>query len=175
MSITELDPQTLRIREAFDRNRSKMTLILARELGIPEAQIIRALPDNLSVELDIARWEECIRAFEALGQVHVIASNGAVTLECFGTFGNFSTWGEFFNVQTKSLDMHIRHKELASAFAVVKPGHMDGVQTLSFQFFDTRGTSAFKVFLTFGGDAPTPERVKQFTDTRDRFRLQNAG
>ena len=162
--------QTARIREAFNLNRSKMTMILARELGVNELEVIRALPDGLSVELDVTKWEELIRSFESLGNSHVIASNGAVTLECFGEFGNFSTWGDFFNVQTKSLDMHIRFKELAAVFAVQKPGHMDGVNTLSFQFFDKRGSSAFKVFLTFGGAAPTAERVKQFTDIRDRFR-----
>lgn len=161
--------QTARIREAFNINRSKMTMVLARELGVTELEVIRALPDGLSIEMDIKQWEAILRSFETLGNSHVIASNGAVTLECFGEFGNFSTWGDFFNVQTKSLDMHIRFTQLAAVFAVQKPGHMDGVNTLSFQFFDQRGVSAFKVFLTFGGTAPTPDRVKQFTDIRDRF------
>ena len=62
-----------------------------------------------------------------------------MTLEATGQFGNFSTWGEFFNVQTK-LDMHIRWPQLAAAFAVEKPGHLDGVPTLSVQFFDAAGT-----------------------------------
>lgn len=170
---TEKTDQTARIREAFNVNRSKMTMVLARELGVSEAEVIRALPDGLSVEMDIKQWEAIIRSFETLGNSHVISSNASVTLECFGEFGNFSTWGDFFNVQTKSLDMHIRSSQLASVFAVQKPGHMDGVNTLSFQFFDQRGTSAFKVFLTFGGNAPTPERIKQFTDIRDRFRKQD--
>jgi len=171
MTATEnvTSEQTQRIRDAFNINRSKMTVVLARELGVPEAEVIRGLPDGLSVELDIGRWEDLIKSFEALGQVHVIATNSAVTLEVFGQFGNFSTWGDFFNVQTKSLDMHIRFKTLRSVFAVTKPGHMDGVETLSFQFFDERGSSAFKVFLTFGGDAPSAEKVAGFVAVRDRF------
>jgi putative hemin transport protein len=170
--ITLAEPvsdQTARIREAFNANRSKMTMQLARELGVPEVEVIRALPDGLSVELDASRWEELIRSFESLGSVHVIASNGAVTLECFGQFGNFSSWGDFFNVQTKTLDMHIRSTQLAAAFAVQKPGHMDGVNTLSFQFFDRAGASAFKVFLTFGGKAPGAETMQKFAEIRDRF------
>jgi putative heme iron utilization protein len=162
---------TQRIREAFNVNRSKMTVQLARELGVPEADVIRALPDGLSVELDIGRWEELIRAFESLGMVHVIATNAAVTLEVFGQFGKFSTWGDYFNVQTKTLDMHIRYKTLRSAFAVRKPSHMDGVETISFQFFDENGHSAFKVFLTFGGETPAPDKLQAFADIRDRFRL----
>ena len=161
-----------RIRKALELNRRKMTVQLARELGVPEVEVIRCLPHGLAVELDPSRWEELIRRFESLGQVHVIATNGAVTLECFGQFGNFSTWGEYFNVQTKTLDMHIRHQQLAAIFAVEKPGHMDGVNTLSFQFYDLNGTATFKVFLTFGGSAPPPEKLAKFTSMRDEFKLQ---
>jgi putative hemin transport protein len=147
-----------------------MTLQLARQLGVPEVEVIRALPDGRAAELDVGRWEELIRALEELGTVHVIVSNGGVTCEVNGQFGGFSNWGEFFNVQSKSLDLHVRHAELAAAFAVEKPGHMDGVNTLSFQFYDRSGAAAFKVFLTFGGKAPSPERLAQFGALRQRFR-----
>ena len=159
------------IRAAFLRNPRQMTLSLCRSLGVCEADVIRALPDGMATELDVSRFEEMCRAFESLGPVHVIVTNGSVTLESFGRFGNFSTFGEYFNVQTKDLDMHIRPATLAAAFAVEKPGHMDGVNTLSFQFYDATGAAAFKVFLTFGGKAPPPERVAQFNELRERFRL----
>lgn len=166
-----LAPELLqRVREAVAQNPGQMTLQLARDLGVPEVEIIRALPDGRAVELDIARWEELLRSFESLGQVHVLVSSGAATLEAVGQFGGFSTWGEFFNVQTPSLDMHIRWPQLAAAFAVEKPGHLNGVNTLSVQFFDQAGAAACKLFLTFGSK-PSPERVRQFSDLRDRFRL----
>lgn len=163
-------PLADRVRDALAANPRAMTVQLARQFGAPEVEIVRALPAGQVVELDATRWEPLIRAFEPLGKVHVIATNGAVTLECFGQFGNFSHFMGYFNVQTKSLDMHIRPEQLAHAFAVQKPGHLDGVNTLSFQFFDPRGDSAFKVFLTFGGKAPPPERVAQFETIRDEFR-----
>ncbi len=171
MTTTEIDPKTARIRDAFNQNPSTLTVQLARELGLPEAEVVRALPATVSIELDVTKWEPLIRSFEQLGQVHVIATNNAVTLEAFGQFGNFSAWGDYFNVQTKSLDMHIRTKELAAVFAVEKPGHMDGVPTLSFQFFDSRGSSAFKVFLTFGTKPPTEEIREHFNRLRGEFRL----
>ena len=162
------------IREAFDRNRRKMTVQLARELGVNELDVLRALPAELVTELDAARWEPLVRDFEALGNVHVIVTNGSVTLEAFGRFGNFSTFGEgenrYFNVQTKSLDMHLRPAMLAAVFAVKKPGHMDGVDTLSFQFYGRDGAAAFKVFLTFGGSPPPPERVAAFVGLRETYR-----
>ncbi|MEX2162166.1 MAG: ChuX/HutX family heme-like substrate-binding protein [Anaerolineales bacterium] len=159
------------IREAFDRDRKQMVLLLARQLGVPEVDVVRAMPDEMLDELDFPRWQEIVRAFETLGDVHVIVSNGATTLECVGQFGKFSTSQGFFNVQTKSLDMHIRAQALASVFAVRKPSHTDGKEALSFQFFDAQGNAAFKVFLTFGGKDPSSERQAQYSAIIEQFRV----
>lgn len=153
---------------ALTESPTAMTLQLARELEVPEAEVIRLLPDGRSVELDASRYEELFAAFAELGAVHVIVSNASVTCEVVGEFGGFSTWGPFFNVQSKSLDLHIRYEQLAAAFAVVKPSHMDAGRTLSVQFFDPRGDSAMKVFLNFGGK-PTPQREAQFEALRQQF------
>ncbi len=162
--------QLSRIQAALTENPGQMTLQLARSLGVPEVEIIRAFPDGRSVELDVARWEEMLPGLETLGKVHVIVSNSSTTCEAVGQFGGFSVWGEFFNVQSKTLDMHIRWAQLGAAFAVEKPGHIDGISTLSVQFYDQSGNAAFKVFLTFGGSAPAPEKLALFHAYRDRFR-----
>ena len=162
---------TDRIRAAVEKNPRKMTLQLARDLGVPEVEVIRAFPIDRVMELDIARWEELIQSFEAFGSVRVLVSNGATTIEVDGQFGGFSTAGEFFNIQTDSLDMHIRWQQLAAAFAVEKPSHMDGMATRSFQFFDQTGAAAFKVFLNFGGPI-APEREATFIDLRGRFKQE---
>jgi putative hemin transport protein len=159
-----------RIRAALRSSPSQMTLQLARQLGVPEVEVIRAMPDGRSVELDITRWQEFFEAFPELGKVHVLVSNDSVTCEVMGEFGGYSTWGEFFNVQTKTLDLHIRHARLAAVFAVEKPSHMDGVSTLSFQLFDQGGAAALKVFVVFGGEKASPERVALFHRLRDQFR-----
>ncbi len=160
---------TDRIRTAVEKNPRKMTLQHARDLGVPEVEVIRAFPAERVWELDIARWEELLRGLEAFGSVRVLVSNGATTIEVDGQFGGFSTAGEFFNVQTDSLDMHVRWQQLAAAFAVEKPGHMDGTATRSFQFFDQTGDAAFKVFLNFGGPIP-PEREALFSELRAKFK-----
>ena len=170
MSSTLTAQQSEAIVTALADNPSGMTMQLARRLGVPEAEVIRRLPDGRSIELDIARWHDLFLAFESVGTVHVIVSNGAVTCETVGEFGGFSTWEEFFNVQSKTLDMHIRWPNLGSAFAVEKPSHMDGGRTLSIQFFDRAGESAMKVFFNFAGK-PKPERVRQFEEMRERFKV----
>lgn len=163
------EQRAARIEAAVRRAPAKMTLQLAHELGVPEADIVRALPDGRAVECDATRWEEILRSFEDLGEMHVIVSNGAATLEAVGEFGGFSTWNEFFNVQTKTLDMHIRWPQLGAIFAVEKPSHMNGVKTYSIQFFDKLGAAALKVFFNFG-DKAKPERETRFVDMRERYR-----
>src|SRR5262252_4482722 len=160
---------TERIRVAVEKNPRKMTLQLARDLGVPEVEVIRAFPPERAVELDVARWEELLRSLVPLGPVRVLVSSGATTIEVDGQFGGFSTAGEFFNVQSDSLDLHLRWQQLAAAFAVEKPGHMDGTATYSLQFFDQTGAAALKVFLNFG--APIrPERQVRFLELRDRYK-----
>ena len=171
LSSQPADQRRAAIREALEENPRQMTLILARQLGVPEVEVIRAMPLSAVQEMDVSAWEAIIRSFESLGDVHVIASNGSVTLECFGTFGNFSSSGDYFNVQNKSLDMHIRTKTLGAVFVVEKPGHMDGVATVSFQFYNLEGASAFKVFTTFGGKEPSAQLRAKCQAIRDRFKL----
>ncbi len=77
----------------------------------------------------------------------MLVSPGSAPIEVDGQFGGFSTTGEFFNVQTDTLDMHILHEEIAAVFAVEKWGHDTTTATYSFQFFDRSGDAAFKAFL----------------------------
>jgi putative heme iron utilization protein len=158
------------IREAYNADRSQMTMMLAHQLRVQEVEILRALEGDTARELDFSRWEELIRAFEPLGDVTVIVSNGAATIEVFGQFGKFNNKEGFLNVRTDSLDMHIRGWELASAFAFRKPSHLDKHESLSFQFFDKRGNAAFKVFLNFGGSEPSPESKQIYDDFIQKFK-----
>ncbi|MBY0230308.1 MAG: hypothetical protein K2W96_13575 [Gemmataceae bacterium] len=156
------------IRAALAADPMEMTLQLSKRLGVPEAEIIRELPEGRAVELDAARWEEVFHALAECGKVHVIVSNATTTCETVGTFGGFSQWGEFFNVQSGSLDMHIRFGRIGGIWAVEKPSHTDGTRTLSVQFYDTAGDAALKVFLVFAGK-PSEKRLAQFAGLKERF------
>lgn len=149
-----------RVHAYFAGQPNGMTAAAARDLGVPEVDVVRHLPNNNSTELRVDALDDLMAACSAVNPVHVIVSNQATTLEATGALGNFSRWGEFFNVQTKGIDMHVRTNELGTAFAVRKPSHMDGVDTLSVQFYDREGRSAFKVFFTFGQKTPPPETVE---------------
>lgn len=162
-----------KVAEYFESNPRAMTMVAARELGLPEAEVMRGLPSDRVTELSADRFRDMMDRFAEYGNVHVIVSNGVTTIESFGQFGNFSTFGPFFNVQSKTLDMHIRQDEIAAVFAVEKPGHLDGVVTLSIQYYDRQGTSAFKVFLTFGNKVPSDECRSWWNTFRDDFALSD--
>lgn len=162
------------VREVMRREPRKMTSQLARELGVPEAQVIRAMPEDQVTELDVTRWQDLVRGFERFGKTHTIVSSDGATLECNGAFGKFSNWGGYLNAQTSSLDIHIREDAVASVFAVAKAGHLDGVEVLSFQFYDGKGRSVFKVFLSFGGKELSPERRAIFEELRRTYALDTA-
>lgn len=158
-----------RVRLALAEEPNAMTMQLAQRFAVPEVEILRALPSGRAVELDSSQWEAIIRDLEPLGKVHVIVTNGAATLETSGVFKDFSIWGGFFNVQSPSLDMHIRYDNLGPIFALEKPSHMNGVNTLSVQFYDRHGHAAFKVFLNFGGPV-SAERQAIFEMLRAKYR-----
>lgn len=157
------------IRDAYNQDRSQMTLMLAHQLKIQEVEILRALQGDTAYELDSTRWEEIIRDFEPLGDLAVIVSNGATTIEVTGKFGKFFNKDGFLNIRTDSLDMHIRGWELASVFAFKKPSHLDKHDALSIQFYDRRGNSAFKVFFNFGNSDPTSELIENYNQFIQKF------
>ena len=147
-----------RVREYFQRRPAAMTLMAAEELGVPEGDVLEiqgAVPlraDALEAMLaEIAGWGRC----------HVIVSNRGATLEARGEFGGFSKRGPFLNVETPTLDMHLRPGGIARAFCFDKKGHMDGKAIHTVQFFDAQGASVFKVVLirdeAAGGYTPAQE------------------
>lgn len=142
-----------RVEDYFRRKPVAMTLAAARDLGVPEAEVIRALEGKGGTELDPAAFEPVIRALEAFGTCHVIVSNRGATLECRGAFGNFSRTGPFFNVETPTLDMHLRPEAVGSLFCVEKRGHADGKPIRMVQCYDRQGDSIMKAVVPAGQEA----------------------
>lgn len=165
------DEKLAAIRTSLEKNPRQMVVLLARQHGVPELDVVRCLPADTTTELDGGRCEEIIRGLEGLGHCWVIVNNGSVTMEGNGPFTGFSTMGPFLNVQNDLLDLHIMTSKLAHAFAVTKPGHLDGVITESIQFFNCDGASAFKVFSSFGQEEPAPEKREQFRLLVEKFAL----
>lgn len=160
-----------KIRVAYAEDPRQMTAVLARQHGVPEVEVIGVLPKGQATELDVSRWESIIRALEPAGEVRVVQSNASGVLEVVGRFGGFSQTGPYFNVLTKTLDMHLLPHTFARVFAVEKPGHTGKGSTLSVQFYNTHGDAAFKVFLAFGRGEVSEETRVLWERIRDGHRL----
>jgi putative heme iron utilization protein len=159
-----------RITKALREHPDAMIMELARQHAVSERHVLALLGPPRAVVLDIARWEELLRGLPSLGRVRVIASNSGITMETRGTFGGFSLVEGWFNVQTATLDLHLRTAALGSAIAVEKPSHQSGRPTASVQLFDLAGHAIMKVFLLFGEDDDGADGRRQaFEHLRDQF------
>ena len=130
-----------KVADYFAGRPSAMTLMAAKELGLPEAEVLRALG---AVELKADAFEAVMEALKGWGKVHVIVSNRGATMEARGEFGNFSRSGPFFNIEYKGLDLHLRPAAIGAIFLFEKPAHTDGKPTRMLQFYDAQGDAVMK-------------------------------
>ncbi len=158
------------IRDYFQVDPSRMTMMAARKFAVPEQAVVDALVGSWPItRLRDGVFRDLMDALPGLGTMRVFVRSRAAVIESVGVFGGFSEAGPFFNVQTDSLDMHILHGELGPIYSVRKVGHDSSFVTHSFQFFDRAGDAAFKAFLWENfPDVPT-ERVEAFQDLTRRF------
>jgi putative hemin transport protein len=158
------------IRSYFGEDRSRMTMMAARKLGISEQAVVDALVGMWPiVPLRVEAFRELVESFPALGLMRVFVRSRAAVIESVGVFGGFSEAGPFFNVQTDTIDMHILQEEIAAIYSVNKIGHDSTFETHSFQFFDHSGDAAFKAFLWEDFPKVPPGRIALFHELTARF------
>jgi putative hemin transport protein len=163
-------PTVEEIRAYFAPDRSRMTMMAARKLGVPERTVLDALVGFWPVvRLRPGAFRPLVEALGELGPMRVFVRSKAAVMETVGTFGGLSETGPFLNVQTDTLDMHIFHDEIAAVYSVEKTGHDTTFATHSFQFFDRRGDSAFKAFLWDNFPDVPAHRVEHFRELTRRF------
>jgi putative hemin transport protein len=158
------------IRDYFREDRSRMTMMAARNYGVAEQVVVEALAGQWPiVRLRDGVFRELLEALSELGTMRVFVRSRAAVIESVGTFGGFSETGPFFNVQTDTLDMHILHAEIGAVFAVEKWGHDTTTATYSFQFFDRSGDAAFKAFVWENFPDVPPATIEAFHGLATRF------
>src|SRR3954451_6177482 len=152
------------ILDYFREDRSRMTMMAARKFDVTEQAVLEVLEtgDWPIVRLRDGVFRDLMETLPSLGTMRVFVRNRAAVIESVGTFGGFSETGPFFNVQTKTLDMHIFHAEIGAVFSVEKIGHDSSFATHSFQLFDRSGHAAFKAFLWEGFPAVPAARIEVF-------------
>ncbi len=170
-AIADLKEKVARKLEANPRIKTAM---LADAIGVPEADVLAAMPEGYSTELDGAKVEEIIRSLEALETLYVVVRNAATVMEVKGKFSGFSHSGPFFNVASENLHMHLKLGKIQRVFAVHAPGREEGAAPMvSIQFFDDSGASCLKAFvlpaLVEADGAELSARIAQWETLRSDF------
>jgi putative heme iron utilization protein len=170
--LTPSDAVVAQIDAHLRAHPDAMLMEVARMFRVPELTVLHRIGAPRAVALDAARWDELLRALPVLGPLRVLVSSSGATMESRGTFGGFSLTGEYFNVQTSELDLHLRWTSIAYAVALEKPSHQSRRPTASVQFFDADGAAILKIFLLFGErEDDSDERRQAFAAIRARFAL----
>jgi putative heme iron utilization protein len=153
-----------KIARKLEANPTLKTAMLAETLGVPEAEVLRAMPEGMARELDATKAEEIIKSLEGLGTLYVVVRNAVAVMELHGQFAGFSRSGPFLNVAHAPLHLHLRLDRIATVF-VLAPHGSEPANSASIQFFDPTGSSGIKAFILPGSGekegAVTAERVAQ--------------
>ena len=159
------------IRDWFRADPNRMPMMGARQFGLPEATVVRALRAEWQItELRLDAFKEIMEALRDLGKLRVFVRSRAAVTEMTGTFREFSEAGGFFNVGGDTIDLHIIPRELEFIFAIERPGLATPDQrTYSVQFFDKQGDAAFKVFLWENSPNLPEATAAKFHEATDRY------
>ncbi len=150
-----------------------MTDALARELGLSEAEVIRALPNEMRVEAPTSDFETIWQDMTNWEKVTFIVRNAGAVVEISGTLPGGSFAHGMFNLMDRSnpLRGHLMTDRLGSIFLVSKPFFK--LESHSVQFFDTEGEPMFAVYA--GRDEKRTlltSVVEGFTAMRSRYEQQ---
>ena len=146
-AVMSLDELREKVAGKLAANPGVKTGMMADSLGVPEADILRAMPPGHATELLIKDMAAFIPGLEKLGLVYFVTRNGGCVCEIRGRFGGFSRSGPFLNVNGDGLHLHVRPDRIATVFHVNPPSSGDKPAWPSLQFFLADGSMTFKVFL----------------------------
>jgi putative hemin transport protein len=133
---------------------------LAKELGIPEAELLAAHNGPEVTRLG-GNISDLLYALPELGEVMSLTRNEAAVHEKVGTFGNITLSGKTGLVLNDAIDLRLFLDHWSVAFAVEIPDEKGARR--SFQIFDAAGEAVIKVHLTAASD------VGAFNAIRNRF------
>jgi putative heme iron utilization protein len=164
--------QTASVRAAFAKPTPPLPFVLSRELKIPEALVVSALPPEQAygtsathfqaVWTSLQKWDKSV--FVVMKDGHVFETHGKVL------GGEPSKRSNFFNLQSDAPGMsgHLRPDLLSTIYAVAIAGKES--VTRGVIFFNQGGEAAFSVYVPSEGETPSARLVQQFESTLKEIR-----
>ncbi|MGE4292636.1 MAG: heme utilization cystosolic carrier protein HutX [Desulfovibrio sp.] len=119
---------------------------LADELGLPEAEVVRHLPEEMRVQAPAADFAEIWETMTGWEKVTFIARNQGAVVEVCGRLPKGRFGHGMFNLMDKGnpLGGHLFADRIGSIWLVSKPFFK--LESHSVQFFDLQGQAMFAVY-----------------------------
>jgi putative heme utilization carrier protein HutX len=136
------------ILKALKESKTPYTAFVARDLGIPESDIFKALPADECTELDKNKLAEIMAEIGKCESVLLIVKSGGAVLEVVSSISKQSESRGYYNVMGEPAHMHIMPHGMDSIFAVHREPGTPKPMKYSIQFYDHEGKPALKIFLT---------------------------
>jgi putative heme utilization carrier protein HutX len=164
------------VRARVRENPSVMPRALAEELGVAEAEVIRALPEDMRAAAPAGDFEAIWGAMCGWEKVTFIAVNPGIIVEvpCRLPKGRFAHG--MFNLMDKAspLGGHILAHKVAQVWLVSKP--FFGLESHSVQFFDAEGGILFSVYAGRDESRAVLDSVRAgFLTLRSRYETPAGG
>ncbi len=162
--------QTETVRAAFAKPKPPAPFAAARELKLPEALVVSALPQSQAYGVAATHFRDVWKSLETWDRAVFVVMKGGHVFEVHGKVfaGEPSKRSNFFNLHGDGAGMsgHLRPDLLASIWVLSPPGEgMRGVL-----FYDAAGEPAFGIYLPGEGETPSAALVRQFEATAREIR-----
>ncbi|MEZ5459478.1 MAG: ChuX/HutX family heme-like substrate-binding protein [Steroidobacteraceae bacterium] len=154
-----------RIQAKYAQLPAPLPFQATRELGLNEAVISSALPEDLSLGVDGSHFRAVWDSVTGWGEALILIQRGAHVLEVHSPLpaGEPSTRSKFFNLGTAPFSGHLRPDLLSAIHLVAIPGR-EGLVRGAF-FYDADGSHVFGAFIGGEGTEPSAQQLAAFEKT----------
>lgn len=151
------------LRQKFELQADLMPAQLASELGLPEMEVVAALPLGQVVFVPLTQLDTLLQALPEWGTLTTIVMLSGSVFEFKGDFPKGKYAHGYYNLYSKGdgLHGHLKLEGMRGIALISRP--FRGSESHSINFFGSEGEVVFKVYL--GRDKQRslfPEQVRQF-------------
>lgn len=145
--MTQDQPVAQNIRRHIEEKPGAMTVELARELGVPEVEVIRNLPEGMSAEAPADHFESIWNRLTKWEKATFICVAPGCVIEVSGPLPKGGMGHGMFNIRQTGTPLggHLMVDDLESIWLVSRP--FFGKESHSVQFFSNDGNAMFSVYV----------------------------
>lgn len=156
-----------KIKEALANKPEAFPVAIAKELGVSEWEVISQLPDDVMQEVAGSSFDTIMKDVTGWGNITFLVRNASIIAEIKGVVPPGTYGSGYFNFAhgVSPISGHVRADNIAHICFVQKSSM--GMESMSIQFFDKQGDSAFKIYLDRSKDRKIiPEQVAAYNKLR---------